>query len=223
MFSTLYIGFNSRRILHEWKMERKTTSFPTAENRRGAVAALSAARSRAKWALLWKTKLIHRLKMWKMRKTQALRGFSGGKLRGKPWNTFWKNVFQHRGNCFAKNSKSSYELGFSVFSPIFSSMNSKLALDFSGKRTNYRVFPFSPPCFPVSQAVFQGFPHWFPIISTVFHIPWIKSGKLGKHEVDGYGNFHHEWKESWKTWLSTSRMVELIREKVFTIFQASEN
>ena len=86
------------------------------------------------------------------------------------------------------------------------------------------VFFRSPPlCFPVSQAVFQGFPHWFPIISTVFHIPWIKSGKLGKHEVDGYGNFHHEWKESWKTWLSTSRMVELIREKVFTIFQANEN
>ena len=119
MFSTLYIGFNSRRILHEWKMERKTTTFPTAENCRGAVAALSTARSRAKLAPLWKTKLIHRLKMWKMRKTQALRGFSGGKLRGKPWNTFWKNVFQHRGNRFAKTSKSSYELGFSVFSPIF--------------------------------------------------------------------------------------------------------
>ena len=206
MFSTLYIGFNSRRILHEWKMERKTTTFPTAENCRGAVAALSAARSRAKWALLWKTELIHRLKMWKMRKTQALRGFSGGKLRGKPWNTFWKNVFQQRGNCFAKNSKSGYELGFSMFQPIFPVWIQN-----------------SPPCFPVSQAVFQGFPHWFPIISTVFHIPWIKSGKLGKHEVDGYGNFHHEWKESWKTWLSTSRMVELIREKVFTIFQASEN
>ena len=119
MFSTLYIGFNSRRILHEWKMERKTTTFPTAENRQGAIPALFTARSRAKWAPLWKTELIHRLKMWKMRKTQALRGFSGGKLRGKPWNTFWKNVFQHRGNCFAKNSKSGYELGFSVFSPIF--------------------------------------------------------------------------------------------------------
>ena len=84
MFSTLYIGFNSRRILHEWKMERKTTTFPTAENRQGVVAALFTARSRVKWALLWKTELIHRLKMWKMRKTQALRGFSGGKLRGKP-------------------------------------------------------------------------------------------------------------------------------------------
>ena len=119
MFSTLYIGFNSRRILHEWKMERKTTSFPTAENCRGAVAALSAARSGAKWALLWKTELIHRLKMWKMRKTQALRGFSGGKLRGKPWNTFWKNVFQHRENYFAKTSKSGYELGFFMFQPIF--------------------------------------------------------------------------------------------------------
>ena len=120
MFSTLYIGFNSRRILHEWKTERKTTTFPTAENRQGAIPALFTARSRAKWAPLWKTELIHRLEMWKMRKTQALRGFSGGKLRGKPWNTFWKNVFQHRGNCFAKNSKSGYELGFPVFSPIFS-------------------------------------------------------------------------------------------------------
>ena len=119
MFSTLYIGFNSRRILHEWKTERKTTSFPTAENHRGAVAALSIARSGTKWALLWKTELIHRLKMWKMRKTQALRGFSGGKLRGKPWNTFWKNVFQHRGNRFVKTSENGYELGFSVFSPIF--------------------------------------------------------------------------------------------------------
>ena len=59
---------------------------------------------------------------------------------------------------------------FRVFSD-FSSMDSKLALDFSGKRTNCRVFPFSPPWFPVSQAVFQGFPHWFPIVSTVFHIP----------------------------------------------------
>lgn len=146
------------------------------------------------------------------------------------WKTTRKTVKHVLEKCFptsrkplCRNFRKRLWAGlFRVFAN-FSSMNSKLALDFSGKRTNCRVFPFSPPCFPVSQAVFQGFPHWFPIISTVFHIPWIKSGKLGKHEVDGYGNFHHEWKESWKTWLSTSRMVELIREKVFTIFQANEN
>lgn len=177
MFSTLYIGFNSRRILHEWKMERKTTSFPIAENRRGAVTALSTARSRAKWALLWKTELIHRLKMWKMRKTQALRGFSGGKLRGKPWNTFWKNVFQHRGNRFAKTSESGYELGFSVFSPIFQH-EFKTCSGLFRKAYKLSCFSVLSPLFSSKSSCFSRFS---ALVSNHFH------------------RFPHSLNKKWKT------------------------
>lgn len=178
MFSTLYIGFNSRRILHEWKMERKTTTFPTAENCQGVVAALSTAQSRAKWAPLWKTKLIHRLKMWKMRKTQALRGFSGGKLRGKPWNTFWKNVFQQRGNCFAKNSKSGYELGFSMFQPIFPAWIQNLLWTFQESVQTVVFFRSLPPLFSSKSSCFSRFS---ALVSNHFH------------------RFPHSLNKKWKT------------------------
>ena len=101
------------------------------------------------------------------------------------WKTTRKTVKHVLEKCFpasrkplCKNFKKQLWTGlFHVFAN-FSSMNSKLALDFSGKRTNCRVFPFSPPCFPVSQAVFSRFS---ALVSNHFH------------------RFPHSLNKKWKT------------------------
>lgn len=170
MFSTLYIGFNSRRILHEWKTNGKQGVFQPRKTTE-APFRLFPPHDRGTNAPIMENQAYSPSKNVENEENPGITRFFR-------WKTTRKTVKHTLEKCFPaprkplfRNLKKLLRPGFFHVSTKFSSRNSKLALDFSGKRTKRRVFPFSPPCFPVSQAVFQGFPHWFPIISTVFHIP----------------------------------------------------